>query len=1550
MTTVFASRPASTGSVVAIVDASSAARNRAFGSRDRSPPRPRRSMSGPPSPVRQPSSESSPTARVAGSVAVAATVASSIPQLQWVVLAILATILGGEKVLRIPKGFLFCLSVVIIMLTTMSYLLDWAPRHAPFFFYHSLASEGWKVLVWVLLCSLLFANPGTWFWYAASATGAYIHFQSPYYYLVTCTDCNIWFEYTDTIPDRCWTVDAFSIYWMVLTIILVESSRWNISCTFTRHASKVLPISATSKTLNSVVWVLALFLLGYGVVLPLFWMELRKAETSVGIAARRGRNFSWLYFIQVLFSLATYLSLLAQWSKVENGFANFMDVTFQKVSSTNNTWLIILVWITNGLYMLPDVSSILYSERSPPAPVVVTKTKLSANMKFGLTGSLPLLPAWPAVFRRSNSVPDFKVEADLTFRNPAAVSASVSDLQRLRLGQPRKYMISLSNLRLGLTEDLSPALLFAQWLLMMTMFYHISSTMGIFMMLRENSPRLTFKQYITKRPSGNALAWLHGATTSFLLCSALCYTFGHVVRLDFATLLCGSLILTSVLNRWLNSPSRSRTFSLYLTAKPFRIVATLLVVYLWWLNLILVWGRSQFLNQVLGMEFAALSQHYEKSGTFTLLMVGNVIWALVILFRFDVGVARVSRGWRVITFAALLLLVARYSSGPQGKPDTPMSTWNPSQNPFSGREWLHGGKTHGCVRAEFQMDSTVGAQYQRGVFQPNAQYPAYLHFASSTSPTASDAVPAVRGVTMKLGGLPNAQSQDFVLISSDFIHSGRPDDHGPFLPVQSIFDFFHWAFPSLGPGSWRLNAAYLMYRMAMVGMDVRNPLNAQYFSATPYRLGTAAEAVKYSIRPCLWSHNKTAAEAMTAGDKERKFELPETHLREAMRSHLAAHDACFEFLVQSQTDPWKMPVEDPTVSWTSRWVKLGTVRVPAQRFLRRDQHEFCQSMAFSSWNALPEHKPLGSMSLARKPTNNLAATVVITGREEFTGELIPGPFDGAGDTLMYQAAHYPEPWTQFPLHIKDLPAHEEFVFKKKKHIYGKISRYHATAYADGLRTSKPFREFTEPDDYVHLFPNQLATEFPVPSVVRRWKQDVEFARQFLAGANPTTIRHVTDARPLPAALNLSSPVIDRINREVLRGNGTFESLRRAGRLFFVDYEILEGIISYEDRVFFPAIAVFYLDDTRTLMPLLIQLTRTARASEVFMPSDEPLVWLFAKMHVAHADGLISESIEHLLNVHLMLEPLIVAFHRQLSTSHPVYRLVDPHMHQTLAINDFGRSTMIAEGGLWDKLFGPGMNGGFELMQAAYRVYNHSARSFPVELQLRGFGPVDQPGSASDPLPGYHYRDDGFKLWNAIRDYVSEVLSSPDIYGGTPQQSAWKIAADAQLAALWRELSDPARVFVPGLPSLGSLEDLVDFVSTFIFTATVHHGAVSQGQYDYCAFAPNRPLLMTKPMPHRREDVTEAYIMSALPNEAQAKETLLTMHLLSFPPTATGEGMEQTVERCLLHLDDEVFYKEPYRKLKQRLDIIETQIEERNRQLEVPYTYMLPHNIPGSTDL
>eukprot|EP01116_Phalansterium_solitarium_P010464 TRINITY_DN2526_c0_g1_i4.p1 TRINITY_DN2526_c0_g1~~TRINITY_DN2526_c0_g1_i4.p1 ORF type:complete len:170 (-),score=50.83 TRINITY_DN2526_c0_g1_i4:48-557(-) len=132
------------------------------------------------------------------------------------------------------------------------------------------------------------------------------------------------------------------------------------------------------------------------------------------------------------------------------------------------------------------------------------------------------------------------------------------------------------------------------------------------------------------------------------------------------------------------------------------------------------------------------------------------------------------------------------------------------------------------------------------------------------------------------------------------------------------------------------------------------------------------------------------------------------------------------------------------------------------------------------------------------------------------------------------------------------------------------------------------------------------------------------------------------------------------------------------------------------------------------------------------------------------------------------------------------------MHQTLAINDFGRSTMIAEGGLWDKLFGPGMNGGFELMQAAYRVYNHSARSFPVELQLRGFGPVDQPGSASDPLPGYHYRDDGFKLWNAIRDYVSEVLSSPDIYGGTPQQSAWKIAADAQLAALWRELSDPAR--------------------------------------------------------------------------------------------------------------------------------------------------------------
>lgn len=58
--------------------------------------------------------------------------------------------------------------------------------------------------------------------------------------------------------------------------------------------------------------------------------------------------------------------------------------------------------------------------------------------------------------------------------------------------------------------------------------------------------------------------------------------------------------------------------------------------------------------------------------------------------------------------------------------------------------------------------------------------------------------------------------------------------------------------------------------------------------------------------------------------------------------------------------------------------------------------------------------------------------------------------------------------------------------------------------------------------------------------------------------------------------------------------------------------------------------------------------------------DDNLVWMFARMHVMCADGIVHEMLSHLCYTHLSMEPVIIGFYRQLASSHPVLKLMLPH--------------------------------------------------------------------------------------------------------------------------------------------------------------------------------------------------------------------------------------------------------------------------------------------------
>jgi hypothetical protein len=138
-----------------------------------------------------------------------------------------------------------------------------------------------------------------------------------------------------------------------------------------------------------------------------------------------------------------------------------------------------------------------------------------------------------------------------------------------------------------------------------------------------------------------------------------------------------------------------------------------------------------------------------------------------------------------------------------------------------------------------------------------------------------------------------------------------------------------------------------------------SPLEAPYFSCVPYLLGEG-QAMEYSVWPT--SNRKTPIPRLP-------FRPPDDYLRNAMAATLAAGDVELDFRVQRQTDPHLMPIENAGVMWPERLsprVSVATLRLPRQTFTSQAQMDFARRLSYNPWHAIPEHRPLGNQSRARR--------------------------------------------------------------------------------------------------------------------------------------------------------------------------------------------------------------------------------------------------------------------------------------------------------------------------------------------------------------------------------------------------------------------------------------------------------------------------------------------------------------------------------------------------------------------------------------------------------
>lgn len=269
-------------------------------------------------------------------------------------------------------------------------------------------------------------------------------------------------------------------------------------------------------------------------------------------------------------------------------------------------------------------------------------------------------------------------------------------------------------------------------------------------------------------------------------------------------------------------------------------------------------------------------------------------------------------------------------------------------------------KTHGVLRADFIVHDDIPPQYKKGIFAEPHTYKAYVRFSGPGPdwPADIDDV-GFMSCTLKLMGVPGPKIFDSERFTQDFLTVTTPTFVTPDIvcnaqlqrELRDSTEFFYFCnfsrphfLDALMQGLWNKTQS--------------SPLEAQYWSCTPYLLGEG-QAMQYSIRTTLKTRTRIPRLPMRP---------PSYYLRDAMAATLAKQAVDLDFLIQLQTDAHKMPIENAAVRWPLRlspYVKAATIHLPMQKFDSPAQLAFANILRISPWHCIPDHRPLGNQNRAR---------------------------------------------------------------------------------------------------------------------------------------------------------------------------------------------------------------------------------------------------------------------------------------------------------------------------------------------------------------------------------------------------------------------------------------------------------------------------------------------------------------------------------------------------------------------------------------------------------
>jgi hypothetical protein len=290
-------------------------------------------------------------------------------------------------------------------------------------------------------------------------------------------------------------------------------------------------------------------------------------------------------------------------------------------------------------------------------------------------------------------------------------------------------------------------------------------------------------------------------------------------------------------------------------------------------------------------------------------------------------------------------------------------------------------KSHGLLQATVSILENP-PELAQGLFAKPGKYDAVMRFSTSPGDLLPDSVSTPRGLALRVldvegASLPDSHPgvQDFLLVTGkafsapDAKHfaanlkllAGTTDKaEGLKVALSAALRAAESALESVGGESATFKS--------LGGYPETHILGESFFSQVPVRFGDYI--AKIGVVPV--SPELTALTDLPL-DLNEEFDA----LRQAVRGFFAAHGGVWEIRAQLCTNLKDMPVEDASKPWPedkSPYVTVARIEAAPQESYGDEQvAAIDKATAFSPWNGLDAHRPLGSINRVRKAAYEASA-------------------------------------------------------------------------------------------------------------------------------------------------------------------------------------------------------------------------------------------------------------------------------------------------------------------------------------------------------------------------------------------------------------------------------------------------------------------------------------------------------------------------------------------------------------------------------------------------